>query len=182
MARVVVLALVAASIGACAGANVGPVDSAPPGQSDALIDGNGCATQPCSILPQCGCNGNTACDVDLVDEDGAACRPINAPGTETSSCTAPNECDRGFACIGGSSFRSCKKYCSGDADCGAPRGKCIYTITNDNNVPITDVPKVCSSNCEPTDTTAAGCPSTMKCTLFAITSNMVSVKHDSARR
>lgn len=161
MVRAAVLALCIA-LGACAQANVAPVDSAPQTVNDAAIDSNGCSTQPCSILPQCGCNGNTACDFDLIDRDGTTCRPINAAGTETSSCMGPVECDRGFVCIGGSTFASCKKYCTGDADCGAPRGKCIY-------VPDPSVPKVCSSNCDPTDTTAAGCPSTYKCSMLNYT-------------
>lgn len=168
MARAVVLALVAA----CAQGNKASSDAAPK-PADAEIDSNGCAVQPCSILPQCGCLGNTACDVDLADEMGTACRAINAAGTETATCTMPRECDGGFACIGGVSFRSCKKYCSGDADCGAPRGKCIYTVTDSNGLAIADVPKLCSSNCDPTDTTAASCPDTMKCTIFALSEYVV---------
>lgn len=168
MRRAVVLA---ASLMACArGENSGPQDAPPVGPVDAAIDGNGCATQPCSILPQCGCNGNNACDVDVVDEDGTACRPINMSGTEDDTCNGPNECDRGYVCLGGVSFRSCKKYCSDTADCGAPRGSCIYTISGDNG-PIADVPKACSSNCDPVDTNAAGCPSSMKCTLYTVNNN-----------
>jgi hypothetical protein len=78
-------------------------------------------------------------------------------------------------CLGGSAFASCKKYCTDDVDCGAPRGKCIYTITSAGTA-LGGIPNACSSNCEPTDTTAAGCPPMMKCTLFAITKNMMSVK------
>lgn len=169
----VVLALVA-GLGGCANGNVAPIDSAP-GRSDASIDSNGCAMQPCDILPQCGCNGNTACDVDVMDSVGTTCRSINAAGREASSCTIPNECDREFACLGGAAFASCKKYCTDDVDCGAPRGKCIYSITSGGSA-IAGIPNACSSNCEPTDTTAAGCPSMMKCTLFAVNKNMVSVK------
>lgn len=138
----------------------------------AAIDGNGCSVQPCSILPQCGCFANTTCDVNMLLQDGTTCRPINAMGTEASTCGGPNECDRGYVCLGGLTFRSCKKYCTDDADCGAPRGNCIYTISSTSG-PIPDVPKVCSSNCDPTDPVAAGCPSTMKCTLGLGTENMV---------
>ena len=105
---------------------------------------------------------------------GTACRPINAAGTETSSCNGPNECDRGFVCLGGSAFASCKKYCTGDADCGLPRGKCVFTINGDSG-PIAGAPNACSSNCDPTDTTAAGCPSTMKCTLYTVTKASVPI-------
>lgn len=171
MARAAVLALVLA-LGACARGAGTPVDSdVTPPQIDAAIDGNNCSVQPCSILPQCGCNGNTACDVDLEDSDGTACRPINANGVETNTCNGANDCDRGYVCL---PFGSCKKYCSGDADCSAPRGKCIYTLTSGGN-PIPNVPQACSSNCNPVDTTAAGCPSTMKCTMFTATQNMMQI-------
>jgi hypothetical protein len=166
MARAAALVLVVGGL-ACAQGNRAPQD-APPVQRDATIDGNGCSVQPCSILPQCGCTGNTTCDADSTDASGTACRSINVMGTETSTCGGPQECDAGYACVGGVSFRSCKKYCSGDADCGAPRGRCAYTLTGNGGQPIADVPKVCSSNCDPADTTGASCPSTMKCTIFNI--------------
>jgi len=165
MARAAVLALIAA-VAACAEGNKNGPQDAPPPRIDAAIDSNGCAVQPCSVLPQCGCGGNTACDVDQIDDDGTACRAINASGNETAACGSPLECDRGYACIGGVSFRSCKKYCDGDPDCTPPRGKCIYVVTDSNNQPIADIPKVCSSNCDPTDTSGASCPSSMKCTIF----------------
>ncbi len=173
--RCVVVLVLVAGLGACASGNATQTDAPPVGKSDAAIDSNGCTMQPCDILPQCGCNGNTACDIDLVDQSGTTCRSINLAGKETAACTNPNECDRGYVCLGGSAFASCKKYCSGDADCGAPRGKCIYSI-NSGGAPIAGVPNACSSNCEPTDTTAAECPSTMKCTLFSVNKDMMSVK------
>src|SRR5215213_7847671 len=127
MVRAAVLAL-GIALGACAQGSVAPADMAPQ-MRDAAIDSNGCSMQPCSILPQCGCNGNTACDLDLQDNSGTTCRSININGNETATCTNQMECDRGFVCLG-SAFASCKKYCSGDADCGAPRGRCIYTVNN----------------------------------------------------
>jgi hypothetical protein len=170
MRRVAVLTLV--TLVACARGGGTQADSGQVVVPDVAIDGNGCSVQPCSILPQCGCIGNTTCDVDAIEQDGTVCRPINVMGTEASTCNSPNECDRGFVCLGGVSFRSCKKYCTDDADCGTPRGNCIYTISTASG-PIPDIPKVCSSNCDPTDTTAAGCPSNMKCTLTLGTENMV---------
>src|SRR5438094_301535 len=41
------------------------------------LDANGCATQPCDILSQCGCVATTqACDVDTTDLMGSACRAV----------------------------------------------------------------------------------------------------------
>lgn len=162
------LLLLALALASCAQGSTRPVDAGAdaPRRIDAAIDGNGCSVQPCSILPQCGCPGQSACDVDTDDDMGTACRTILTPGTETSACTGSTGCDRDFACIGGSAYASCKKYCTADVDCGSPRGRCVYERTSFGP----DVPKLCSSNCEPTDTTAAGCPSTFKCTLYTATS------------
>lgn len=156
---------------AIAGCAKGDRDSTADGRTitptDVAIDSNGCSVQPCSILPECGCIGNTTCDIDVSDYDGTACRTINVEGTETATCTNAMECDRGYACLGVADS-SCKKYCSADTDCGSPRGQCIYTVTDTNDQPIADIPKVCSSNCDPTDTSAALCPSVYKCSLFVL--------------
>jgi hypothetical protein len=165
------LVLALALLAACARGSSTPTDGAVADTSvqprDATVDSNGCAVQPCSILPQCGCNGATACDYDDSDDTGTACRAILMTGTETSDCNEQTDCDRGFVCVGGAAFASCKKYCSADADCGAPRGQCVYTLTA-NSAPIPDVPQICSSNCDPTDINAAECPSAFKCTLYTI--------------
>jgi hypothetical protein len=76
------------------------------------------------------------------------------------------QCDRDYTCVGGTGTASCKKYCTNDIDCGAPRGTCFYTFVDGNDNPLPDIPKVCTSNCDPIDTAAVGCPSTMKCSLF----------------
>jgi hypothetical protein len=138
-------------------------------------DANTCATQPCDILTQCGCGATEACDIDNSDNIGTACRTVFTPGTETSTCTNPTRCDKGFVCLfdGGSNVGTCKRYCDADSDCGTPRGKCIFQITSGGQ-PIPDVPKACSSNCDPTNSAAGGCPSTHKCGLFTVdTTNIV---------
>lgn len=169
----VLLALV--MVTACAKGSVSPSDAAvdaAPRPIDAMADGNGCSVQPCSILPQCGCTGQNACDVDSADGVGTACRNILTPGSETDTCTSSKGCDANFTCIGGSAYASCKRYCAADADCGSPRGKCVLGFGSAG----ADVPKFCSSNCEPTDTAAAGCPSTFKCTLYSATSSGTTYK------
>jgi hypothetical protein len=168
------LLLVFAALAACAsGSTVGTADAPAGGDgsgTDAAADAITCSVQPCSILPQCGCGEANACDIDFSDNNGTACRVISTPGTQTSSCTAPAQCDAGFVCLGGSQFASCKKYCEVDADCGTPRGKCVITISA-NGTPIAGIPKACSSNCDPMLSAAAVCPANSKCGLFTASSD-----------
>lgn len=166
-----------AMIAACASATPpGEQSDAPPTAIDAAFDaavlppdGNGCTTQPCDILPQCGCGATGACDIDFSDLSGNACRQILAAGTETGQCNLGNAyCDAGFVCLGGTGGRACKKYCSTSADCAGPRGQCVIDITN-NNAPIAGIPSVCSSGCDPTNVGAGGCPTNWKCNIFTAT-------------
>lgn len=175
--RLALLAL-AASLGACATASSGTSDSNGTvddgGVVDGMADANTCAMQPCSILPQCGCGGNNACDIDGSDLMGTACRQIMSPGIETTTCTSPKGCDRGYVCLGGTGA-SCHKYCQQNSDCGAPRGQCVIDITSSGSV-IPGIPPACSSNCDPTSTNPLECPSTHKCGLFTATHNGSPVK------
>src|SRR5690606_12152439 len=132
---------------------------------------NECPMQPCSILPQCGCVGVTACDVDVTDNMGTACSSVLQPGRETSTCIGLDRCDAGYVCLGGSGSASCKKYCAEDADCGCPRGRCAITVAN-GVTPITGIPSVCSSNCNPLPTgQPPECPPSYKCGLATTTHN-----------
>jgi hypothetical protein len=136
----------------------GPADDAP-----LTSDANTCAMQPCTILPQCGCVG--ACDIDGDDLDGGQCRNVNANAQmEGGACSVAAGCVAGAVCLGGG---VCRKYCDANADCGQPRGQCLITITN-NDIPVPNVPKTCSSNCDPTNVAAGGCPNTHKCSLFTV--------------
>jgi len=137
---------------------------------DAAIDVNGCAAQPCTILPQCGCgSGASACDVDTSDNMGTVCRAVNNPGKETSTCNGLDKCDKGYVCLGGATYATCKKYCQADADCGTPRGRCAIDISA-GGMPIQGIPSACSSNCNPLSATGpAECPANYKCGLFKAT-------------
>jgi hypothetical protein len=159
---------------ACASATPPNSQSDAPGGADAKdidatvvpIDGNGCTTQPCDIFPQCGCGDGSACDIDFSDLSGSACRQVIQAGTETSQCNLGNGyCSPGYVCLGGTGGRACKKYCSTNADCVAPRGQCVVDITNGAQ-PIPGVPSVCSSTCDPTNVAAGGCPANWKCNIF----------------
>jgi hypothetical protein len=159
--------LVAVAAGACATAGGSDVD-ARAGDStstDVAIDMNNCAQQPCSIIPQCGCATTDACDLDTTDNNGTVCRPVTTPGTITATCNSLDDCEKGYVCLGGAAYAACKKYCTGDIDCGTPRGKCALNISS-GGMPVMGVPTVCTSNCDPTSTNPAECPSTFKCGLF----------------
>jgi len=145
----------------------GTIDG-PPGTVDAMVDANGCAVQPCTLAPQCGCPSNQSCDIDPTDLMGNVCRAINVPGTETSTCTSFSECDKGYVCIGNGTNNSCKKYCTSNADCGSPRGQCVIQIVDGNNAAIPGA-VVCSSNCDPAAAAGAYCPSGWKCGIFSAT-------------
>jgi hypothetical protein len=163
--------LVAATLAACANAGGSAQTDASHdtgGAIDAAPDAFACSQMPCSILPQCGCSQTFACDVDTSDANGTACRPVTAPGTHTTECNSLDDCDKGFVCLGNAQYGSCKKYCTTDADCGTPRGKCVLDISS-GGTPVPGIPAACSSNCDPTDTTGALCPSTYKCGLFNAT-------------
>src|SRR5678816_3168401 len=116
-----VLALIA-----CANASQDDVDAPKP--VDVLIDGNGCPVQPCTILPQCGCPGLSACDLDVLIGAGTSCRTISTQGRETDACDSLDDCDKGYVCLGPAGSGSCKKYCNADAECGTPRGRCAMDV------------------------------------------------------
>jgi hypothetical protein len=171
-------ALLALALTACASASSGTTDSNGTvddgGVVDSAPDANTCATQPCSILPQCGC-ASGACDIDGTDLMGTACRTIMSPGIETTTCAGPKECDHGYVCLGATGQAACHKYCSQNSDCGSPRGQCVIDITS-GGMPIAGIPPACSSNCDPTSTNPAECPATYKCGLFTSTHNGSPVK------
>jgi hypothetical protein len=172
------LMLVLVAISACArGApfqNDAAVDTTTSGKMDASLDANNCAQQPCTILPACGCGGANTCDIDQTDFKGTSCRAVNAMGTETSTCTSPSQCGAGYVCLGSAAGAACKKYCSTTADCGTPRGQCVIHPSA-NNMAITGIPAVCSSNCDPIATSSPECPSTWKCVIATATDNNATV-------
>lgn len=142
-----------------------------PDEPDAQVlppDANGCATQPCDILTQCGCGSSMACDIDSSDNMGTACRAVLTAGIETSTCTNASRCAPGYVCLFevGTNVGTCNKYCDANADCGTPRGKCIISI-NAGGQPIAGIPKACTSNCDPLGNAANDCPAGYKCSLFS---------------
>ncbi|MBL9016370.1 MAG: hypothetical protein JNL83_19430 [Myxococcales bacterium] len=150
---------------------------APPPQIDApaidspMIDAQVCATSPCDIQTQCGCDQTMACDVDFSDLMGTACRPKTDTGVEGTNCGgtfgSPQKCAKGYICIGSGNDRSCNRYCATNADCLSPRGQCVIQITA-NGMAIPGA-TTCSSNCDPATTTNPLCPTGWSCDLFTAT-------------
>ncbi len=137
-----------------------------PVKMDAAIDADLCPTLPCSLAPQCGCSGATpACD--LGSGSATACRAAGT-GTETTTCTLDTTCAAGYVCVGDGTNNACDKYCATGADCTAPRGQCVDQLIDSSMKPIAGA-VVCSSNCDPTQTTNATCPTGWTCDLFTST-------------
>jgi hypothetical protein len=149
-----------------------PSDDAPE-DANLEADANNCAMQPCTILPQCGCTEDAACDIDGDDLNGGACRSVvGTAASEGQACSNPSGCQAGLVCLASG---VCKKYCDGNDDCQQPRGQCLIEIQN-AGAPVPNVPLVCSSGCDPTNNAAAnGCPAGKKCGMFVVTRNAVDI-------
>src|SRR5262249_42888538 len=104
-------------------------------------------------------------DVDSLLAMTTTCR-VTAGGHEATTCSIGAQCDKGYTCMGAGTNSSCHKYCSSDSDCTTPRGKCAVDFTY-NGVPLPNLPSVCSSNRDPSLTTAQPeCPPNWKCSVW----------------
>jgi hypothetical protein len=138
----------------------GTIDA--PGASAA--DANSCSHQPCTLAPQCGCAAGMSCDLDGANlaTGGTVCRAAGA-GTEATLCTADTDCKVGNSCVGG----RCRDLCATDNDCKSGAGAlCIIQVQFGN--PPQDIPgaKVCTTDCDATSKTPAGCPATWGCHVY----------------
>ena len=188
--RTTKLAMFAGALVACAKAEPpGAAVDAPQHQIDApaidssMIDAEVCATSPCDIQTQCGCDATMACDIDFSDLMGTACRPKTDTGVEGTNCGgvlgSPQKCAKKYVCIGGGGNVSCERYCATTADCISPRGQCVIQITaNGMAVPGATT---CSSNCDPSSATNALCPASWTCDLFTSTFNGTQYKISDCR-
>ena len=167
VALALVIACATASRGVDDGTTGGGGSDAPKKDAAGQMDANNCATQPCDIPSQCGC-GSGACDINGSDLMGTACRMITTSGHAGDECNGPDDCDKGYVCLGGSGDASCHKYCGTTADCTSPRGQCIIDITDGTN-PIAGVPPACTSNCDPLNAATAGCSTGLRCSVFSTT-------------
>jgi len=132
---------------------------------DDAIDASTCATQPCDILTQCGCEATPqtpVCDLDFQNlATGATkCRANNFDGDETTTCTMAATCAALHVCVGG----RCRKYCDSDDDCPGAGGLCIVNLTYNNM----DIPGAvtCTTDCVPTSTANPTCPAGWGCHVY----------------
>lgn len=168
-------ALIALAVAACAratyegpDADVTDVDAATDAAGiDASIDapGSQCSRQPCSILPQCGCDdpARPVCDLDRnnLPTGATACRADNFGGTESTVCTMATTCAAEHVCVG-----RCRRFCEDDDDCPGAGGLCIIDLTYGN--PPMNVPgaTTCTTDCIPTQANNATCPSGWACHIY----------------
>jgi hypothetical protein len=102
---------------------------------------------------------------DLGSASGTACRAANAGGVEGQTCAYTTACAIGYTCVGNGSDFSCEKYCASTSECISPRGQCVDQLVDGSNQPIAGA-VTCSSNCDPTQTTNALCPTGWTCDLY----------------
>lgn len=140
-----------------------PIDAVDAPIVDA-IDASTCATQPCDLYLQCGCEGTAGqvCDLDptMFTTGGTACRDNLLNGDETLACTRNTSCAGGHSCIGG----RCRRFCRTDDDCPGAGGLCIIRPTANGN-PIPGVTN-CTTDCMPNLATNPSCPATWGCHVY----------------
>ena len=132
--------------------------------------GSQCNKQPCDLVPQCGCTGSDACDLDGTDlpNGKTQCRAVTTPGAEDANCNTLDDCAGGYVCLG--SNGQCREYCQGDTDCSA-LGYCLLDVTYDsgggNFMPVPGA-STCTKACQPHMASNNGCPSTPQfgCRMF----------------
>jgi hypothetical protein len=162
MRRLVMIALVLGCSSSRPGSG-GPdssVDSSTIDTLGSMPDGNGCATQPCDVLTQCGCASLESCDFSDADTE---CRGTSG-GKEGTSCGAATACASRYTCAFFGNRGNCMRYCASDADCIAPRGACAIQLVDSADKPIPGA-LLCTSNCDPTSVSDPLCPAGWGCTL-----------------
>jgi hypothetical protein len=76
-------------------------------------------------------------------------RVCNPVGTQAigQACSAANDCAPGGICLGATTG-SCFKFCSSDAECVSPGGKCLLKLNDGMGGSVPNV-TMCSQNCDP---------------------------------
>jgi hypothetical protein len=172
MKRLIIMALVlgCSSSRPSSGGPDGSVDSGPSDALGSMPDGNGCATQPCDILTQCGCSSLESCDLSDSD-NGTACRGTSG-GVEGSSCGISTACAARYTCAFLGDAGSCLRYCASNADCIAPRGQCAIQLLDSADQPIPGA-LLCTSNCDPIAISNPLCPAGWSCDAFTVGSHQI---------
>jgi hypothetical protein len=126
-------------------------DTGPTTTSSSGTGGASCAEDPCKLVPpQCGCVTGEKCSLGA---DGAECMP---DGTiDGGQQCLGSGCKAGYVCA---DFvappETCHQFCNDDADCEAPGGACVLSLTISGTTEYTV--DLCSENCNPL--TNDGCP------------------------
>lgn len=133
------------------------------GASTATSGGGGsggypCTEDPCKLTsPQCGCAPGDKCTLSGATR---TCTPDGAK--QIGEVCSGNECVAGSLCVtygaATNATSSCKNFCTSDAECQAPGGRCLLELTDGS---MNLLATVCSENCDPVST--VGCAAGLAC-------------------
>lgn len=129
------------------------------GTTSTTSTGPACSEDPCKLVaPQCGCAEGEQCT--LAGLDGS--RECKSEGTTPVGAVCTSEsCEAGSICVNAAPpVSTCMKFCASDADCEAPGGLCLITVSDGAGG---DVPgmTLCTDNCDPATNT--GCAQGTEC-------------------
>jgi hypothetical protein len=151
-----------AGSGGVAGGSAGSSATGGTGASGGGGTGGGNCSPPvaggaCDTFPQCGCGSGLVCNVTQTSGITSCVLPGNV--TPYNACVALNDCQGGYACVGG----ACKAFCEADPDCAQTSGACFQVNDNSSgsSVPIPGM-KICSKKCAP-ENPAAACGPGLSC-------------------
>lgn len=112
------------------------------------VDGNGCSNSVCDLQDNCGCTAAQTCSW-MSDKGNDYCRTGFGAAALGQGCAKDSDCVQGTSCV----FGECRRYCSGDPQCGGTTCNADWTgffpgIT-------------CADDCTPISN--ASCPGTSAC-------------------
>jgi hypothetical protein len=110
--------------------------------------GNGCTNAVCDLADNCGCDASTTCSW-MSNTGDNYCRSNFGAATQGDGCGSDSDCVQGTSCV----FGECRKYCTGDGQCGSTTCRADWTGFYPG--------LTCGDQCTPV--TNAGCPSTLSC-------------------
>jgi hypothetical protein len=109
---------------------------------------NGCQNPVCDLASNCGCDASTTCSWMSTTGDNF-CRSAFGAAKQGDGCAADTDCVQGTSCV----FGECRKYCTGDGQCGATTCTADWTGFYPG--------LTCADQCTPVTNT--GCSGTQAC-------------------
>lgn len=120
-----------------------------------------CVDPTCDLLPQCGCDEGSKCDVDLSGERSCGAAGTGAHG---AACTSNADCQPATTCIKMSDWPQsrCLQFCDGHSDCDAVGngGLCAIAASQGSEILFS----ACTMPCDLIAQT--GCPAQNQCSMY----------------